>query len=107
MEAMKHIFEYLFSKKSDLDKIKTKKYKDFKDVKIGDLGIDYNGTSVTILKKGTAKELEKYDDFGSFSEDIEHGFIEEDEDAVLVTFDHRNVVFIYGPEGVVVLNKKN
>mgnify|MGYP003289310306 CR=1 FL=1 len=81
----------------------TKVYKPFEDVVEGDIGYDYNGKSVVILDKGPASDFEWAQGYEtleelSVGEDVDEGFPE----CVLVEMQGEQVLYAYGPHGVVV-----
>jgi len=76
------------------------KMKSFADVKIGDIGEDYNGLTGEVIKKGPAGSLLRYDYTGAMKDAISEGYADEDEDAVAVRDeDGDTVVFVYGGDG--------
>ena len=79
--------------------------KRFEDVEIGDIGTDYNDESVEIIMKGSATEIIDLggDTYGAIQEGISEGYIDPDQDCVIVDGKEQyGIGFVYGYDGVTV-----
>ena len=93
---MKTLKEYLNESLNEA----TKYFKEFKNVKKGDKGEDYNGEKGTVTIMGTAEEIAKKDPNGMMSDLIKDKTIDAKQDAVLVTMDEgETVAYVYGDDG--------
>lgn len=84
-------------------------YKNFEEVKPGDIGIDYGGQTDIIIDKGTWREMiEKYPNQFATETDLYENDISPDSPAVIVEekdetlegFTHRG--YCYGHDGMIV-----
>ena len=100
------LFESILKENSLVDRM----IKDFDDVEVGDIGEDYNGTQLRIIKKGTIGSLLELDSTGAAHDYIEFEPEAADYEAVAVEDlepDPRypSFVYEYSPSGVVVYEK--
>ena len=84
--------------------------KDFDDVEVGDIGEDYDGTQLRILKKGTIGDLLEFDSTGAAHDYIDFEPKAADYEAVAVEDlepdpRYHSYVYEYSPSGVVVYEK--
>ena len=82
--------------------------KNFRKVKAGDVGQDYNGEDVTIVAVGKLGKLMKYDDTGMAEDGLSQGYLDKNDDAVAVESPEGGyALFTYGEDGVVVNESVN
>lgn len=75
------------------------KFKQFSQVKVGDLGVNYNGVEARVIDKGTVAEMQKYDKFGIIAIAMRAGSITKDDDAVAIELKDGYTVCTYGENG--------
>ena len=90
------------------ESINEARVKNFRKVKVGDVGQDYNGEDVTIVAVGKLGKLMKYDDTGMAEDGLSQGYLNKNDDAVAVESPEGGfALFTYGEDGVAVYESIN